>query len=114
MTNENKQHVQTSIPASFEPRETLALGETEPLEIELTGLLAGASFIIETLNKSQGNAMAVWESLDCPEDPTREQTRLLRQSSMETIKQSAVADASGRLSLHLQIEPWSVISVRGL
>ena len=107
-----------SVPASFDNRDkaraTLALGKPVPLGIEIGGLAPGASFLIEILDSAHGNAMAAWEAMNCPEPPTREQTALLRQFSMETLKRSAIADASGKLSLSLQVEPWSVVSIREL
>jgi xylan 1,4-beta-xylosidase len=107
-----------SVPASFDSRdkarETLALGQTETLEIEIDSLEPGAPFLVEILDSAHGNALAAWESLGCPEPPTREQAGILRKLSMETLKRGVMADASGRLFLRLEVEPWSLVSVRGL
>ena len=105
-----------TVLASFETRdkasETLALGKLEQLSIELTGLKPGAKILVETLDKQNGNALAVWETMGKPDNVTREQAKLLREKAAATKREFFSADASGHFKLHRAIEPWSVISIR--
>jgi xylan 1,4-beta-xylosidase len=104
-----------SVPASFDSRdkayETLALGEPEQLNIELTGLKPGAKILVETLDKQNGNAMGAWEAMGKPENPTREQTRQLREKAAATKQERFAADANGSFKLQRAIEPWSVVLI---
>jgi len=106
-----------SVPSSFDSRdkayETLALGKPEALRIELAGLRPGAPLLVETLDRSHGNAMAAWEAMGKP-TLAREQTKLLRQAAEATRKEILAADASGRFALERRIEPWSVVLVKEL
>ncbi|MEO5914379.1 MAG: beta-xylosidase [Luteolibacter sp.] len=107
-----------SVPASFGDREkayeTLGLGREEEFHLELSGLKPGASLLIELLDANHGNAMAAWNAIGAPEEPTREQAGFLRQVSTETQKLSAVANDLGHYRLIQKLTPWSVISVREL
>jgi xylan 1,4-beta-xylosidase len=107
-----------SVPASFDScdkaYETLALGKPETLSIELTGLKPNAQVLVETLDKTHGNAMSAWVAMGSPEAPTREQTASLRAAAEATKRETFTADASGRFSLQREIEPWSVVLVREL
>ena len=105
-----------TVLASFDSRdkayETLALGKPMPLNIELTGLKPGAKVLVETLDKHNGNAMGVWEAMGKPENPTREQIRLLREKAAATRQEHFAADASGTFKLQRAIGPWNVVLVR--
>lgn len=105
-----------TVLASFDSRdkayETLALGKSEELNIELTGLKPGAKIRVETLDKQNGNALAVWESLGKPDNVTREQAQLLRESAAATKQESFAADGNGVFKLQRAIEPWSVVLIR--
>lgn len=107
-----------SVPASFDSRdkafETLALGSTKPLQIEISGMKPGASVIIETLDQDHGNALGAWAAIGMPETPNREQTEWLREVSKETRTEAARADDSGHLSLTRGISPWSLVFIREL
>jgi xylan 1,4-beta-xylosidase len=102
-----------SAPASFDTRdkavETLNLGEQEILSLRWTGLKPCSSVLIEILDKSHGNAMAAWEASGSSESPSREQLQLLRKAAEKTRQESYTADASGDITLELQVEPWTVI-----
>ena len=105
-----------SAPASFgardTARETLALGQPLTTQIEFTNLPAGAESMVETLDQTHGNALACWEALGAPENPTREQTAELRRQA-ETLKREKVAaDGSGRLLFACEMMPWSVVLLR--
>jgi xylan 1,4-beta-xylosidase len=107
-----------SVPASFDSRdqakETLALGKPEQLNIELTGLKPNAPILVETLDKTHGNAMAAWEAMGSPESPTREQAQLLRQKAAMPKQEHVQAGTNGCFKLRRPIEPWSVVMIREL
>ena len=107
-----------SVPASFDSRQkaydTLALGKPAPLRIQLTELRAHAAILVETLDQTHGNAMAVWDAMKNPEPPTREQTKLLQQAAEATQREFFTADGSGKFVLERLIEPWSVVLIKEL
>ena len=99
-------------PASFDTRDraeqVLAMGHPEELAIELTGLPPQSAFIIETLDRRSGNAMAAWDAMHRPEAPTRDQAETLRQQAMATRRQMVRADSAGTLFLRRLIDPWAI------
>ncbi|HEY1661682.1 MAG TPA: beta-xylosidase [Verrucomicrobiae bacterium] len=105
-----------TVPASFDSCdkacETLALGKTEQLNIEFSGLKAGAKILVETLDKQNGNAIAAWETAGKPGNPTRQQTRSLRDKAVATKTETLAADVNGNFELTRAIEPWSVVLIR--
>ena len=107
-----------TVLASFDSRdkayETLALGKTEQLHVEFTGLKPGVKILVETLDQQNGNALAAWEALGKLDNLFREQTTLLREKSAATKKENLAADANGNFKLQRAIEPWSVVLVREL
>jgi xylan 1,4-beta-xylosidase len=107
-----------SVPASFDTRdkaeEVLALGKPETLSIELTGLPSHAPLLIETLDKTHGNAMAAWQAMGEPEPPSREQTAVLRDQAEATAQEILQADEAGNFTLQRQVEPWSVVLLKQL
>ncbi len=105
-----------SAPASFDTRDvaerTLILGRLVSLTIELSGLPPDAEFVIETLDREHGNAMAAWQKMGSPEPPTREQTAELKSGALAVKTELVHADANGHFLLERMIEPWSVVLVR--
>ena len=105
-----------SVPASFDSadkaRQTLALGQPADLTVEWTGLAPGASVLVETLDRRNGDAQAVWEMLGQPGNPTRKQTQILREGAENTCKEWLRVDGAGRFVLNRRMEPWSVVLVR--
>ena len=107
-----------SAPASFDTAEvaekTLALGRPEELIVNLSGLEPNAPVMVETLSRVHGNATQAWEEMGRPEAPTREETAFLRKAAENTHKEVILADQNGQLNIRRQIEPWSVILVKGI
>jgi xylan 1,4-beta-xylosidase len=89
-----------------------ASGSQRAMEIHLEGLKPGAGFLIETLDRQHGNAIAAWESMGRPEPPTVDQTKALREAALATQKEIVRADASGRLNLNRPLAPWSLVLVK--
>jgi xylan 1,4-beta-xylosidase len=107
-----------SVPASFDVPDvalrTLALGQPGSVSVTLTGLEPYAPLSVETLDRSHGNARAVWEDMGQPEHPNREQTQALRQGGEATRREFLLADADGQFLLRRPVEPWSVLLIREL
>jgi len=110
--------IKQTIPASFDSREkaeeTLALGKPEQLIVEWTGLSPGAKILLETLDIKNGNALAAWNSLGSPENPTREQMRLLREKAAATKVENFRVEDHGKFQIQRSMEPWTVVLVREL
>jgi xylan 1,4-beta-xylosidase len=92
----------------------VATGSAKTFSITLTGLAPGDTFLIETLDKTHGNAVLAWEQMGRPEPPTREQTQLLRQGGLDTQKEFLHADAHGEFHLSRSLEAWTVLLIKQL
>jgi xylan 1,4-beta-xylosidase len=107
--------VKVSLPKSAtldDADKLVATGAPRSLSITITGLPPGASILLETLDKTHGNAVATWEQMGRPEPPTRDQTSLLRQSAWSTSREYTHADKQGSLVIHRQLDPWSVMLIK--
>lgn len=94
-----------------EAERTQAIGSPAQLKLELTGLKPGARVLVETLDKTHGNAVGAWQAMGAPEPPTREQTAALRAAAAATKREFVQADTAGRLAFARTLEPWSVVLV---
>lgn len=106
-----------AVPATSsqaEADELTAIGSANPLSIVLSGLPPNAPFLIETLDRSHGNATEAWEKMGSPAAPTRDQTEALRRAAWGTRKELVHADASGRLEIERRLDAWSLVLVRQL
>lgn len=89
-------------------------GSARDLTIDLRGLPANASFLIETLDRRHGDAVEAWEEMGRPEPPNRDQTAVLRKAAWATAKEIVHADQSGSLAIHRPIAAWSLVLVKQL
>jgi xylan 1,4-beta-xylosidase len=80
--------------------------------LNLKHLPAKASFLVETLDKTHGDAVAAWEAMGKPEPPNREQTEALRKLAWSTKKQIMQSDATGILHVDMKLPAWSVVLIR--
>jgi xylan 1,4-beta-xylosidase len=106
--------VKISLPKSdslVEAESMMTNGHPAPLKITLTGLPPRAAVLVETLDKTHGNAVAAWEAVGKPEPPTREQAAELRKAAMAVKQEIFHADESGQYVLERQIEPWSLVLI---
>jgi xylan 1,4-beta-xylosidase len=107
-----------TVLASFESRdkayETLALGKPDQLQIEISHLKPNAKILVETVDKQNGNALAIWEILGKPDNVSREQIKFLQEKAAATKKENFAADENGCFKLQRMLEPWSVVSIREL
>ena len=89
-------------------------GSARDLAFNVDHLPANASFLIETLDKEHGDAVAAWEAMGEPEPPNREQTAALEKLAWDTRKQIVRTDEEGRLHVNLKLAAWSVVLVKQL
>jgi xylan 1,4-beta-xylosidase len=89
-------------------------GSARAFTMDLSHLPSGASFVIETLDKQHGDAVAAWEAMGKPEPPNQRQTELLRQEAWGTRKEIVKADSNGNLHIETSLQPWALISIRQL
>ena len=89
-------------------------GSARDLAFNVDHLAANASFLIETLDKEHGDAVAAWEAMGEPEPPNREQTAALEKLAWDTRKQIVRTDEEGRLHVNLKLAAWSVVLVKQL
>ncbi len=104
-----------SLPATASMAEANAIsasGSPRLLDLTLDALPPDAPLVIETLDRTHGNATKLWEDMGRPEPPTREQTRALQDGAWATRREYAQANASGRFEIRRQIEAWSLLLVR--
>ena len=87
-------------------------GAARPMDLVLAGLKPGTSFLLETLDRSHGDAVAAWEAMGKPESPTPSQTKALQQAAWATEKEILRADESGRLRINRSVAPWSVVLLK--
>lgn len=109
--------VKMSLPVSYSLAEAEAMmtnGTPESLKIVLTGLPNGSIISVQTLDRSNGNAVEAWEQMGKPEQPTRVQTAQLREAAMSTKTETLYADKHGCFVMERMIEPWSLILIQQL
>jgi hypothetical protein len=87
-------------------------GSARLLTLGLTHLAPGASFLIETLDRGRGDAVASWEAMGKPEPANLKQTELLREEVWNTRKEIVRADSQGRLHIRMSLPAWALISIR--
>ena len=87
-------------------------GSARKFTMNLSHLPAGASFVVETLDKEHGDAVAAWEAMGKPEPPNQQQTELLRKQAWATQKETVKADAAGKLHIETTLPPWALVSIR--
>ena len=87
----------------------LAMGEGWPVSCRLEGLRPGAEIRMETLDRTHGWALPLWQRMGCPEPPTREETERLKEAALHTGIRTLRADPQGVLMLDTVLDPWSVV-----
>ncbi len=91
--------------------QTLSQGSSLPVVLQIAGLRAGESFIVERLDAHNGFAYRAWQAMGAPEPPSREQQAQLRKEAMATEKNNLRADSKGLLRFEAKLTPWTVIAI---
>jgi xylan 1,4-beta-xylosidase len=106
--------VKVSLPVSRTLAEADAIdatGSRRDLVLHIDHLPPSASFLVETLDRTHGNAISAWEEMGKPEPPTREQTQALLKAARGTQKEIIKANSNGVLEIKRPVAPWSVVLV---
>ena len=108
-----EEKVSLPVTGSVEAADAIdASGSGRDLDIHLRALPPNASFLIETLDRHHGNAIAAWEDMGRPEPPNPKQTTALRKAAWATQTEVIRADGAGNFDLHRVIAPWSVVLIK--
>ena len=91
--------------------ETLGTGQRLESRLELSGLAAGTTFRVETLDGQHGFAYRAWLAMGRPEPPDRAQTDELRKQGEATQKITLRASSEGKLTWSATLEPWAVVAI---
>ncbi len=113
--NYDEEAVPSAVPLAYErskAEDTMQLGQSKSISIELEGVDAHAVFIVETVDQANGFAMSAWQAMGMPEPPTREQTQLLKTLAHQTKQEIVKADKDGHLVIERTIDLWSIVSIR--
>ncbi len=105
----------TAVPTTRsieEANRMMAIGESRPVEVTLTGLFANAPVLVEILDQDHGNAVAAWDKMGRPEPPTREQAEILKRAAQDTQKDLLHANAAGKIVVRRDLSPWGIMLVR--
>ena len=99
------------VPSSANVRNYMQASSKE-VDFRLEGLPAGATFLVETLDDTHGNAIQSYRQIGSPSAPTREQTAWMRQKSEATLCDTIQADARGTLRFRRTLPPWTLVLLR--
>lgn len=84
------------------------------VELTLTGLPAGASVEIETLDFDHGDAYSAWEAMGRPHSPTRAETAALKSKAEATARELVRIGKDGTLVFNRRLQPWTLVLIREL
>lgn len=84
------------------------------INLKLTGLKPGTTFLLETLDKDHGNAYDAWQAMGKPHSPTRQQTAYLKAKGWDTLKESVTVAPDGTLTISRTLQPWTCILIQEL
>lgn len=87
---------------------------SKKLNLALEGLKPGATFVVETLDKENGNVYDDYVEIGAPHSPTREDIAYLKQKAWETKKETLRADENGTLTLNRELVPWTCVLIKEL
>ena len=68
-------------------------------------------YVIETLDKNNGNAFDAWQQMGSPHSPTREQTAILKDKGWNTMMEVVRADSRGCLVINRSLQPWTCMLI---
>lgn len=84
------------------------------VDFTLEGLKPSATFIIETLDKENGNVYDDWKEIGAPHSPTREEISFLKERAWGTDKKVVRANDKGQLHIAQELAPWSCVLITEL
>jgi xylan 1,4-beta-xylosidase len=93
---------------------TLATGSPQKYALEISDLKPNTKFEIEILDQEHAFALRDWQKMGSPEPPTREQTQLLKNRSLQTKMEQIQSDSDGTLHWEVMLSPWAVVLLKEL
>ena len=104
-----------TVPMSVYPDQTAARecqnsGEKRPFDFTITGLRPGDTYLLRIL-RSKDIAVGLWNRMEAPVSPTREQTEHLRRQGEVMEEIPVKAENSGSLHLSFLLDPWSIAEI---
>ena len=101
---------ESHVPSVRDLGKCMEASHTE-LDLVITGLAPFASFELETLDDSHGNAVKAWQAMGRPHSPGRMQTAAIKAAADATLRELVRADANGTLKLKRTMSPWSLLKI---
>ena len=84
------------------------------LDLTLTGLQPGATFVVETLDKAHGNVYDDYVAIGAPHTITRQQAAYLKQKAWDTLRETLTANEDGTLTIQRELQPWTCVLISEL
>ena len=97
-------------PDQTAARECQNSGEKRPFDFTITGLRPGDTYLLRIL-RSKDSAVGLWNRMEAPVSPTREQTEHLRRQGEVMEEIPVKAENSGSLHLSFLLDPWSIAEI---
>ncbi|MCM1452423.1 MAG: xylann 1,4-beta-xylosidase [Clostridium sp.] len=82
------------------------------VDAQLVNLKPNAQFIIEVLDKDNGNVYDAYADLGSPRSLSIAQTEHLKEKSWSTLKRTVASDENGTISLNFDLKPWTCVLIR--
>lgn len=104
------QEYEEAVPSSANAKNYM---DASPKEINFTleGLQPGTIFAVEILDKEHGNAYDDYQTIGAPHAPSRQQTAWLKTAAWGTKKEVLKADAEGKLTVRMNLKPWTCVMI---
>lgn len=84
------------------------------LAFTLKGLKPYATFIVEILDKENGNVYDDWKEIGAPHSPTREEISYLKKQAWNTAKKTIRADEHGEIHISQKLDAWTCMLIKEL
>lgn len=81
------------------------------VDVTLKGLKPGSVFIVETLDKGNGNVFDDYLSIGAPSSLSIQQTSWLKERAWQTRKEKVTVSQEGTLHIDLDLMPWSCVLI---
>lgn len=85
---------------------------SKTIDFRIDHLPPHATFTIETLDDTHGNALHAFRQISSPDAPTREQGEWMKQQAEATLKEQLQADAHGTLHIQRTLQPWTLMLIK--
>lgn len=84
------------------------------VNLVLKGLKPGTAFMVETLDRENGNVYKDYQDLGSPKSPSIDEINYLKVKAWDTEKEVIRADKEGTLIFEEELEPWTCVLIKEL